>query len=136
MMGQIDPYKLSRLAQEWDPTPFLQATEGAGGAMDMSGSAASPAGAVQPQQGMDMASIFGMAPQGAPAPNPVAGAPKGGMAPLPQGMMQQFTQPLPMAHPAPAVAPHPAGMIQMPGVEIPRGLKPVPSLAQILSGRT
>lgn len=131
MMGQVDPYKLSQLAQEWDPTPFLQATEGAGGAMDMFGSAASPTSGVQPQQGMDFASILGMQPGGqAPGAMPAAG-----IGPLPAGMMQQFMQPPQVGHPAPAAAPHPAGMIQMPGVQMPRASQPVPSLAQLLSGR-
>ena len=130
MMGQVDPYKLSQLAQEWDPTPFLQATQGAGGAMDMFGSAASPTSGVQPQQGMDFASILGMQPQGG-APS----APAPGMGPLPPQMMQQFMQPPPAGHPAPAAAPKQAGMINLQSPALPRAAQPVPTLAQLLSGR-
>lgn len=128
MMGQVDPYKLSQLAQEWDPTPFLQATQGAGGAMDMTGSAAVPTGP-QPMQGMDFASILGMQPPGmTPGGSP-------GMMPLPPAMMQQFMQQPPAGHPAPAVAPKQAGMINLQSPAIPRAAAPVPSLQQILSGR-
>jgi len=119
----IDAYKLSQLAQEWDPTPFLQATEG--GAMDMFGSAASPMQAGNAMQtGAPYASIF--KPQ-------TPGAMPGG-SPLPPQMMQQFMPQQQPVHPAPASAPRQPGMIQFPGTTLPEGLKPVPSLAQLLKG--
>lgn len=126
-MPMIDPQKLASLAAEWDPTPFMEALNqpGAGGAMDMSGSAASPLGP-QPQAGMGYGSIFADAPQGA--------APGG--APIPAAGMQQL---MGMMHPQQPKIQAPPPVMPRQGPPIQRVPMPqidrIPTLAQILKGK-
>lgn len=125
-LGQLNFERLYQLAETVDPAPVAQALAsmlGAGGAMDMTGSASNPTGAM-PSSGMDYASIFGMAPEG--------GA---GMSPLPAGMMQAMMQPQSRAQFAPGASPQPsAKSVQLPSTQVPRGQQPVPTLGQILGG--
>lgn len=126
----INPEKFEWLVRNVDPAPFFQAINqpggmeaAPGGAMDMTGSAASPTGA-QPQQGMDFNSVFG---EGTPQ---AGGAGQAGMANA--GM--QMTQPQQQKAPPPAAAPRNPGMIDFPSAAVPRGNKPVPTLAELLRG--
>jgi len=117
---QINPEKLSALAAEWDPTPFVQAMETA---------SAMPVGAAVPpvDQG-DFSWVGNATPPGQPKV-PQIGAPAQQQAAM--GLMQQ---------PKPGMAPPPGAMPQGPGpaVQYP-GLPKigqVPSLGQILAGRS
>ena len=118
----LNPDMLAQLAKEVDPTPFLKATE-PGGAMDMSGSAASPMG-MDPATGMGPGSIFAGAQQGAPT------------SPLPPGFagMLNPQQPQKDMRPAPPM-PVQGKMPNMPPPVATPQINRVPTLAELLKQR-
>lgn len=117
----INMTKLNMIAQEWDPTPFLEAIEQAsamplgdpqqGGAMDMGA-------------GADFASVMGGAPQ------PQGKMPGTGINPAALQMMQPKQAASPQA---PAVAPNAPRQVNIRPPEMPQ-IGRIPSLKDILGG--
>jgi hypothetical protein len=128
MMG-INPEKFEWLVRNVDPAPVWQAIN-------------TPQPQMQPQaQGAPYAEMLegeawgaGLTPgspdlramqQNVAGQKPVAGG--GAMMPPPQQKPQQVA-------PAPSVAPRAGGMVDFPSAAVPRGSKPVPTLAELLRG--